>query len=170
VIDRLRAEGPAPELADTLDLFSRFVGVWDVEWHGNDRSGSPIVVAGELSFGWILGGTAIQDIWRVPLDGDRSRMRAFYGTTVRFYDPAISAWRSTWIDPLNGRVRRFIGRPNNGEIVLEGIDDEPKERWTFRDITPHTFVWRGETSTNGGRTWILEEEMRARRRDAGGAA
>src|SRR5262249_18014159 len=96
VIDRLRAEGPAPELADTLDVLSRFVGVWDVDWHGSDRSGSPIVVAGELSFGWILGGTAIQDIWRVPLDGDRSRMRAFYGTTVRFYDPAISAWRSTW--------------------------------------------------------------------------
>ena len=25
--------------------------------------------------------------------------------------PAIDAWRSTWIEPVNGRVRRFIGRP-----------------------------------------------------------
>ena len=62
-------------------------------------------------------------------------LRPFYGTTLRFYDPAIGAWRSTWIDPLNGRVRRFIGRPEGGDIVLDGLDDDPAERWGFRDIS-----------------------------------
>jgi hypothetical protein len=153
VIDRLRADGPAVDLVNELDLFGRFVGNWDLEWHGRDHSGSPIVVLGELSFGWILGGTAIQDIWRVPLDpADRQKMRAFYGTTIRFYDRSRGAWRSTWIDPLNGRVRRFTGRPLNDAIVLEGIDDDLKERWTFRDIALNGFIRRGESSVDGGRT------------------
>jgi len=91
-------------------------------------------------------------------------MRAFHGTTIRFYDSQIGAWRSTWIDPLNGRVRRFIGRSEAGIIVLDGLDEDPKERWSFRDITPDSFLWRGESSTDGGRSWSIEDEMLARRR------
>ena len=141
--DRLRAEGPFPQLSAELDLFGRFIGAWDLEWHGRDKTGNPTVVAGELHFGWILDGRAIQDIWRVPLNpADGVRMRGFHGTTIRFYDPQIGAWRSTWIDPLNGRVRRFIGRTESGAIVLDGLDEDPKERWTFLDITPDSFLWR----------------------------
>jgi hypothetical protein len=167
MIDRLRADGPLPEFADPHDLFGRFIGAWDLEWHGRDLAGEPTVVSGELHFGWILGGAAIQDVWRVPLDPtDRRRMRAFHGTTIRFYDAHIGAWRSTWIDPLNSRVRRFIGRSEGGIIVLEGLDENPKERWSFRDITPDSFLWRGESSTDGGRSWFIEDEMIARRRPA----
>jgi hypothetical protein len=165
MIERLGADGPLPELADQLDLFGRFVGAWDLEWHGTDLAGAPIVVPGELHFGWILGGAAVQDIWRVPLDpADLRRMRAFHGTTIRFYDSQIGAWRSTWVDPLNGRVRRFIGRVENGVIVLDGLDEDPRERWSFRDITRDSFLWRAETSTDAGRSWFVEEEMFARRR------
>jgi hypothetical protein len=166
MIDRLGADGPRPDLADQLDLFGRLVGAWDLEWHGRDLAGAPIVVSGELHVGWILGGAAVQDVWCVPLDSDSRNMRAFHGTTIRFYDSHIAAWRSTWIDPLNGRVRRFIGRTEDGIIVLDGIDDDPKERWTFRDITPDGFLWRGEASTDDGRTWFIEDEMLARRRKA----
>jgi len=165
VIELLRAPGPFPPLAGELRLFGQFVGAWDLEWHGRDTSGNPIVVPGELSFGWILGGRAIQDVWRVPLDpADGARMRAFHGTTIRFYDPQLGAWRSTWLDPLNSRVRRFIGRAEGDTIVLEGLDDDPRERWSFRDITPERFRWRGERSPDGGRTWVLDDEMIARRR------
>ena len=167
VIDRLRADGPRPDLADQLDLFGRFVGAWDLEWHGRDLAGAPSVVSGELHVGWILGGAAVQDIWRVPLNPSESHhMRAFHGTTIRFYDSQIGAWRSTWIDPLNGRVRRFIGRTEGGIIVLDGLDEDPKERWSFRDITADSFLWRGESSIDGGRSWFIEDEMLARRRRA----
>jgi hypothetical protein len=165
MIDRLGADGPRPDLADQLDLFGRFVGAWDLEWHGRDLAGAPTVVSGELHVGWILGGAAVQDVWRVPLDPGAGRhMRAFHGTTIRFYDSHIGAWRSTWIDPLNGRVRRFIGRMEGGIIVLDGLDEDPKERWTFRDITTGSFQWRGESSSDGGGSWSIEDEMLARRR------
>jgi hypothetical protein len=165
MIDHLGADGPDPAISDDLQLFGQFVGAWDLEWYGTDHRGNAIRVKGELYFGWILEGRAVQDIWRVPLDSeDARRMRGFHGTTIRFYDRQLGAWHSTWIDPLNGRVRRFIGRPLGNSIVLEGMDEEPRERWSFRDITPDRFTWRGEESTDGGRTWVLIDEMAATRR------
>ena len=157
----LHAAGPSGPLSEKLGLFGQFVGAWDLECHGKDHDGHDIVVPGELHFGWVLGGRAVQDIWRVPVDpADAPAMRGFHGTTIRFYDPAIDAWRSTWLDPLNCSVRRFIGRPVNGGIVLEGLDEDPRERWSFRDITADTFRWIGELSRDGGRTWVLDEEIR----------
>jgi hypothetical protein len=161
----LHAPAADEPLSEKLSLFGQFVGAWDLEWHGLDSTGSPIVVRGELHFGWILDGRAIQDVWRVPIDAsDAQRVRGFHGTTIRFYDPRIDAWRSTWLDPLNGRVRRFIGRSVEDTIVLEGLDEDPRERWTFRDITPDSFLWRGEQSTDGEATWTIVDEMHARRR------
>jgi hypothetical protein len=84
----------------------------------------------------------------------------------RFYDSHIGAWRSTWIDPLNGRVRRFIGRTEGGLVILDGLDEDPRERWSFRDITTDSFLWRGESSTDGAQSWFVEDEMLARRRQA----
>jgi hypothetical protein len=161
----LHAAGPHPGQAEHLNLFGRFVGAWDVDWHGTDPQGRPATMAGELHFGWVLGGRAVQDVWRVPASGQPpAALRPFYGTTLRFYDPAITAWRSTWVDPLNGRVRRFIGRPEGGDIVLEGLDDDPPERWSFRDISENSFRWTGEVSEDGRRTWRLDEQMFIRRR------
>ena len=42
---------------------------------------------------------------------DLALLLAFHGSTIRFYDPSIDAWRSTWIEPVNGRVLRFVGAP-----------------------------------------------------------
>lgn len=165
LVDALHASTAYEPLAEPLQLFGQFIGAWDLEWHGLDRSGSSIVVKGELHFGWILDGRAVQDVWRVPVDpNDATRMRGFHGTTIRFYDPRIGAWRSTWLDPLNGRVRRFVGRLVDNAIVLEGLDEDPRERWSFRDITPNSFRWTGEQSTDGGHTWTIDDEMFARRR------
>jgi hypothetical protein len=164
----LHSTGPDPGQAEQLSLFGRFAGAWDIDWHGTDRHGRPATMAGELHFGWVLGGRAVQDVWKVPVSGPPpDGLRPFYGTTLRFYDPAIAAWRSTWIDPLNGRVRRFIGRPEGGDIVLEGLDDDPPERWGFRDITEDSFRWTGEVSEDGRRTWRLDEQMLIRRRGHG---
>jgi hypothetical protein len=160
----LHAAGAVEPLAEKLRLFGQFVGEWDLEWRGTNADGQDLSVRGRLYFGWILGGRAVQDVWQVPLDpADAPGMRGFYGTTVRFYDPAIEAWRSTWIDPLNGNVLRFIGRRVESGIVLNDIDGAG-ERWSFHDIAPDSFRWTGETSRDGGKTWVQYEEMHARRR------
>jgi hypothetical protein len=167
LIGALHAPGPAGPHADKLRLFGQFVGSWTLQWTGRDTDGNPSAMTGELYFGWVLGGRAIQDVWMVPGSGQPGEGKpplAFHGSTIRFYDAAIGAWRSTWIEPLNGRVRRFIGRPTGDEIVLVSDEDDPQLRWRFTDILPDSFRWRGDMSRDGGATWELEEEMRATRR------
>jgi hypothetical protein len=160
----LHAAEAVEPIAEKLRLFGQFIGAWDLEWRGTNADGRELSVPGQLHFGWILGGRAVQDVWQVPLDpADAPGMRGFYGTTVRFYDPAIDAWRSTWIDPLNGNVLRFIGRQVESGIVLNDIDGAG-ERWSFCDIAPDSFRWIGETSKDGGKTWVQYEEMQALRR------
>lgn len=122
---------------------------------------------GRVSFGWVLGGRAVQDVWLVPpvVAGDTgAASTGFHGSTIRFFDPAIDAWRSTWIEPTNARVRKFVGKEHDDDLVLLSVDGEPHLRWTFRDVTADAFTWTGEYSPDGGHTWIEEERMLARRR------
>lgn len=160
----LHAAAPAD---DRLATFGRFVGEWELGWHGSTADGTPASAEGRLAFGWVLGGRAVQDVWHVPpaVPGDPGIAgRGFHGTTVRFFDPAIGAWRSTWMEPVNGRVRKFIGKERDGSIVLLSVDGEPHLRWSFRDIRADSFTWVGAASTDGGHTWIEDERMLARRR------
>ena len=162
----LGATGPAPGLAEELMLFGRFVGAWELDWTGSLPDGTVARASGELHFGWALGGRAVQDVWIVPGPGEPGMAvppHAFHGTTVRFYDRVLGAWRSTWIEPVNARVRRFIGRPRGEDIVLISDEETPVLRWTFTEITPQRFRWVGERAEDHGAAWSVEDEMIATR-------
>jgi hypothetical protein len=119
---------------------------------------------GEWHFGWVLEGRAIQDVLISPPRGS-SQPTFEYGTTLRFYDPDTGTWQLTWITPVQRAVRRLIARPVGDEIVLEGREPSGRLlRWTFSQITPSTFTWRGFISDDNGATWHQNEEMRLQRR------
>src|SRR5690242_467997 len=163
LVEALHVDGPTGPHAGELMLFGRFVGSWRLEW--SDARGA--TATGELHFGWVLGGRAVQDIWIVPgrgQPGEGQPPSAFHGSTIRFYDPSMDAWRSTWVEPVTCRVRRFVGRPADGDILLVSDEEDPQLRWRFTDIGPDSFNWQGEASHDGGRTWGVEEQMRATRR------
>ncbi|MGH7359094.1 MAG: hypothetical protein ACREON_15140 [Gemmatimonadaceae bacterium] len=93
----------------------------------------------------------------------------FHGTTLRVYDPDIDAWHIVWSDPLRQLYVHQIGRAHGKDIVQEGkADNGAAMRWSFTEITPDSFRWRGERSLDGGATWTLQAEMLARR--VGGTA
>jgi hypothetical protein len=162
LVEALHVTGPAGPNAEQLHLFGQFIGSWDIAWSGVDAAGNTATARGELHFGWVLGGRAVQDVWIVPRRGEPGEGQpplAFHGSTIRFFDAALGAWRSTWMDPVNDRVRRFIGRLVDGEIVLLSDEDDPQLRWRFTDIARDSFTWRGEISHDGGATWTVDEEM-----------
>jgi hypothetical protein len=167
MIDTLRSNGPHPELAAKLQLFGQFVGSWDVEIINYKPDGSREVVPGEWHFGWVLEGRAIQDVWIAPKRSLRSQSKGVsgdYGATLRFFDPKIDAWRSTWIGPAKGYVLPFIACQIGDEIVLEGSFESNKRRkWIFSDITGETFKWRAIESDDGWTTQQKVQEMSARR-------
>jgi hypothetical protein len=111
---------------------------------------------GEIHFGWVLEGRAIQDVWILP--------GLFHGTTLRVYDPGIDAWHILWSDPLRQVYVSQIGRARGDDIVQEGASaDGAGMRWSFTEITPSSFRWIGEISRDGGATWKLQAEFHARR-------
>lgn len=160
----LPAPGPAPDRVEKLRLFGQFVGDWDIvdPLEAAART-DPSRRIGEVHFNWVLGGRAIQDVWG-PVDTQTGRFVAV-GTTLRYYDPGLDAWRSTWISPLQREVRRFIGRSVDSEIVLQ---EEPRglrtERWIFSDLTPESFRWRAVRRLRPSGPWTVVEEMALQRR------
>lgn len=162
--DALHAGEPLPELAEKLRLFGQLVGSWHVKVVNYKRDGTAQEVEAEWHFGWVLEGRAIQDVWIAPKRILRPLVPpealGDYGTTLRFYDPKIDAWRSTWIGPVKGYVIPFIAREVEGEIVLEGrLESSVAMKWIFSEITKDSFRWRSMESTDDWTTERKVQEM-----------
>jgi hypothetical protein len=168
MIDALHAHGPHPDLAEHLMLFGQFVGAWDVDVTNIAPDGTKQELKGEWHFGWALEGRAIMDVWITPRRSLRSQADPYeYGATLRFFDPTIQAWRSTWIGPVRHLVRAFIARQVGDEIILEGSSEQGNRiRWIFSQITPTSFRWRNMESSDEGATWTTVQEMAAQRAHA----
>ena len=163
----LQASGPHPNLASDLKLFGQFVGSWDVDVTNIAPDGTKTELKGEWHFSWVLEGRAIMDVWTAPRRSLRGSADPYeYGATLRLFDPAIQAWRSTWIGPVRHLVRAFIARQVGDEIVLEGsFADGELTRWIFSQITATSFHWRNIESRDEGATWTIVQEMDAQRAD-----
>jgi hypothetical protein len=156
LIDALHSQGPASDRADKMGLYGWLVGRWEMDSTIHKDDGTKQDGRGEIHFGWVLEGRAIQDVWILP--------GVFHGTTLRIYDPSLDAWRILWSDPLRQIYMRQIGRARGDDIVQEGKDDAGAGvRWSFTAITPDSFHWLGERSPDGGATWQLQAEYFARR-------
>lgn len=163
----LLSDGPRRELAADLALFGQFVGSWDLAVISYPENAPPQEDTGEWHFAWALDGRAIVDVWISPARDHRARRAdaGDYGLTVRFFDPAIGAWRSTWLGPVRRTVRPFIARAIGDEIVLSGSFEPGIEtRWIFSRITRHSFHWRAVQSADDWQTQRLRQEMSATRR------
>jgi hypothetical protein len=155
-VDALHSSGPAADRADKMQLYGRLIGDWTMDGVVHLDDGTQHRATGEIHFGWVLEGRAIQDVWAFP--------SIFYGTTLRIYDPALDAWHILWSDPLRQFYTRQIGRAQGNDIVQIGKNDAGESvRWSFTEITPPSFHWIGERSRDDGKTWQLQAEFFARR-------
>ncbi|MBA2285280.1 MAG: hypothetical protein H0W02_07355 [Ktedonobacteraceae bacterium] len=165
MIEALQAPGPHPDMAENLMLFGQFVGAWDVDVTNIAADGTRKELKGEWHFGWVLEGRAILDVWTAPRRSLRGQADPYeYGATLRFFDPTIQAWRSTWIGPVRHLVLPFIGRQEKDEIILEGsFTPGSRTRWIFSHITSTSFHWRNQESDDDGASWRAVQEMVAQR-------
>lgn len=151
------------------DLYGWLIGSWDMDvlHYRVDLRQAPR--RGEIHFGWVLEGRAVQDVWIMPPRGERhaalSPADSMYGTTLRVWDPALRAWRVTYLNPLTGQRDELTGRRVGDDLVQIGTHaDGTPIRWNFTDITRDSFRWTGVALAQDGVTWTLEGEFHARRR------
>ena len=167
----LDSPGPAADRPPEAHLYDFLVGHWDLKVVGHGANGAQQESRGELHAEFVLEGRAIQDVWITPPRGERAGAAelpvtgAFYGTTLRIYDPGLKAWRIQWSDPVTQYYAQQIGRPEGADIVQLGdMPDGSKLRWRFTEIRPDSFHWIGEMSVDGGASWTLVVEIFAKRK------
>ena len=168
--EALVSSGPHPDLPPEQRIFEPFIGSWGllVTWY-EDSGAVKRRERGEWHFAWTLEGRAVQDVWIVPPRSERAgRLDLYeYGTSLRFFDPSLDAWRSTWIGPAHRVVHNFLARRIGDEVVLETtLESGRRMRWAFSEVTHKSFVWRNSRESDDG--WILTQDFQARR--AGRAA
>lgn len=165
----LAANGRSPEIPESDDVYGWLIGSWRLDvlhYAGADVAGRSI--GGEMHAGWVLEGRAVQDVWIMPPRTRRSattpRTNNMHGTTLRVWDPALQAWRITWINPVTGHREEQVGRRSGRDIVQLGARaNGVPTRWRFTEIMPTEFHWIGEALNADGTTWTLEGEFHARR-------
>ncbi|GLU32469.1 hypothetical protein WKR88_28585 [Trinickia caryophylli] len=164
----LAAPGRASDIAETDDVYGWLVGSWSLDvlcYRGVDLRGQGMT--GEVHFGWVLEGRAIEDVWIMPARGARPPEDPdmnMYGTTLRSWDPELRAWRIQWTNPARSHRETQIGRRIGRDIVQTGArSDGQPTRWRFTDIAHDRFHWIGEALDADGATWRLEGEFLATR-------
>jgi hypothetical protein len=172
-LDALHSDGPAADRASQLGLYAFLVGSWSTRILAYDETGARHESGGEIHAGWVLEGRAIQDVWMTPARSERRAGEplpklpvtgAWYGTTLRVYDPKLDAWHILWSDPATQFYASQIGRREGRDIVQQGtLASGAVLRWRFTEIEPDSFHWLGEVSRDGGASWKLQVEVFARR-------
>lgn len=165
----LAAPGRSREIDDSDDVYGWLIGSWELEvLHYKAVDVVALGLKGEVHFGWVLEGRAVQDVWIMPRRSQRTaetpKTNNMYGTTLRIWYPALQGWLIKWINPVTGHFEEQIGRRNGMDIVQVGArPDGTPTRWRFTEITQDTFHWIGESLNPDGQTWKLEGEFRAKR-------
>src|SRR5215831_10192934 len=105
-LQALHSDAPASDRADKMSLYGWLIGRWDMDAVVHLDDSSKHNGRGQIHFGWVLEGRAIQDVWIIPRRAERRPgMPAmpvagnWYGTTLRVYDPGLDAWHILWSDP-----------------------------------------------------------------------
>lgn len=163
MIGELAANRAHPSLGDQAQVFDRLVGTWDCDFSFPRDDGTVTHKKGEILFGWVMDGHAIQDLWIVyPTEAGKERSM---GTTLRFFDEKQKQWHIVFVNPQYDYVVSTRGGVEGDRIVLRGVDsDSLPIRWSFSEITPRSFHWQGEKSHDGGKTWKIEEDHHMTRR------
>jgi hypothetical protein len=156
------------EIPEADDLYGWLAGSWELDVTAHDDEGHVIESTGEAHAAWVLEGRAVQDVFINPRRLDRGplspRFANWYGTTLRIYEPATRTWRVNWFNPHDGFRAELIGRRVGGDIVQLGkFPDGTPIRWSFSEIEPDSFRWRGERLERDGLTWKLQVEFYGRR-------
>jgi len=163
--EALIANAAAPDRAEKMKLYSWLIGSWALDVTETRADGTQRRAPGEWHFAWVLEGRAIQDVWIFPgrragRAGDPVQKLNYYGTTLRVYDPGIDAWHIQWTDPVAQIYVSQIGRKQGDRIVQEGrLSSGEMIRWSFFEITPNSFKWKSELSSDEGVTWRVNMEL-----------
>lgn len=143
--------GPPEEMKQVAYL----IGMWDysMKMKMNPADTAWMDSKGTDKYESVYGGAALlftnsQDMMGMP----------FVAGGLICYDRETKKWQMTWTDNLSARISLYTGTRTADGSVFEG--DELVNgvvsifRMTVSKQTPTSFDWKGEMSSDGGKTWM----------------
>lgn len=142
---------PPAGLAQRIHGVPRLVGTWKA-WRAFD-------------------GFGVEDELRITDAAGNPRSLSH---ALRYYDRSARTWSITVLDVYRGRLTSATGEWKDGRMVQngQGTDAEGKParvRSRFQDITPTSFKWQQDRSSDNGKTWT-EGTLRIEARRVAAAA
>ena len=116
MISVLGSPNPNPSLGEEAQTFDRLIGSWDADFGFPQADGTVRHKKGELHFGWVMDGHAVQDLWIGYPTGEQKERTI--GTTFRFFDTKLKQWRIVFINPQYNYVVTTQGGREGDRIVL----------------------------------------------------
>jgi hypothetical protein len=168
-ISALISDSCSPDIDSGQDIYGCLLGNWNLKMIDYDPDGrTKRDKSGTWHFSRTLEGRAIQDVLISPQPADRQYSKSIignrYGNTFRMMDPKTGQWHIDWFNPVTGIHNHLIARMEGDRIVQETAEvDGLIKRWIFENITMDSFHWYGESSSDKGKTWILDVEFFAER-------
>lgn len=142
---------------DALDFW---LGDWDLTW-GDAGDGTP-TGRGTNRIERTVGGRVIQETFEGH--GPRGTLHGF---SVSIREGADGPWRQTWVDSAGSYID-LVGIEVDGRISFEvsTLEDDVAvtRRMVWLDVTPASFRWEWQRTTDGGTTWTTDWAIDYRRR------
>jgi hypothetical protein len=126
--------------------FDFWVGDWKCEGISYDAQGHQTKTTATNHVRRILKGNVIEE---------QFSSATLHGTSHSVFVPG-RGWRQTWVDDQGGYIA-LAGSFADGKMTLETLPGGATKasRMVFESITPKSFDWRWEATTDGGKTWRL---------------
>ena len=150
--------------------FNFLLGQWDLTVVPASRTlAQKVHGVGKLSGTWkawrVMDGWGIEDELRVI---DRSGNPMTLSHAVRLYDASSRKWKTSTLDPYRGVINSAEAEWRQSEMYTSsrGTDADGKPylaRSRYTDITPGSFRFVQERSTDGGKTWKENLTIEAKR-------
>jgi hypothetical protein len=151
---------PAPCSGPEWKALDFWIGEWDASWPASP--GTP-AGTGTNRIEKILDGCVVSENFAGSGPG------ALVGRSYSTWNPQRKLWLQTWVDNQASYLD-FVGdlsKPDEKIFAMErpGRDGKPvRLRMVFHHITPDSFDWRWERSTDGGKTWQVQWPIRYTRK------
>ncbi|HSE53686.1 MAG TPA: hypothetical protein VLB00_15955 [Gemmatimonadales bacterium] len=142
---------PPAGLAQRIHGVPRLVGTWKA-WRAFD-------------------GFGVEDELRITDEAGNPRSLSH---ALRYYDRSARTWKITVLDVYRGRLTSATGEWKDGRMVQNGQGTDPEGkpvlvRSRFHDITPTSFKWQQDRSSDNGKSWT-EGTLRIEARRVAAAA
>lgn len=151
IIFSIKTYGQSPQQkpcsAPEASQFDFWVGDWIATWGDTLQATNHIVK--------ILGNCTLHENFSDP-------QRNFFGQSWSVYNPNNKQWQQTWVDSQGGYIALTGGMAGDSVVLKSAERTVPAtisptgkmvSRMVYYNITPNSFAWRWEASTDGGKTW-----------------